>query len=153
MVHFGNYTGVPIAPTAEGIGDEPIDIATMHVVFMVSVYTLEHSARLRRGQKVWVQSTSRGQAAIELASYSTGTSRRGWISPVRPVTMSGISQLHQTLLSFFKGTHISKLVVSFQKHDSLTRSVPAALAVTFHWWAQRVGSVSRAVDVRPWLEI
>lgn len=71
-----------------------------------------------------------------------------WISPVLPVTMSGISQLHQTLLSFFKGTHISKLVVSFQKHDSLTRSVPAALTVAFHWWAQRVASVSRVVDVR-----
>lgn len=81
MVHFGNYTGVPIAPTAEGIGDEPIDIATMHVVFMVSVYTLEHSTRLRRGQKVSVQSTSRGQAAIELASYSTGTSRCGCVWP------------------------------------------------------------------------
>ncbi|CAI7597380.1 unnamed protein product [Penicillium crustosum] len=34
--------------------------------------------------------------------------RASWISPLRPVTISGISQLHQTLVSFFKGTHTSK---------------------------------------------
>lgn len=76
--------------------------------------------------------------------------RASWISPIHPVTVSGISQLHQALVSFFKGTHISKLGVSFQKHDTLMRMVPAAPTVAFHWWARRVGSVSRTVYVRPW---
>ncbi|OQD87429.1 hypothetical protein PENSOL_c077G04304 [Penicillium solitum] len=68
-------------------------------------------------------------------------------SPIRPVTISGISQLHQTLVSFFKGTHISKVVVSFRKHNSLMRIGSAAPTVTFHWWAQRVGAPGAQVLV------
>lgn len=78
--------------------------------------------------------------------------RASWISPLRPVTISGISQLHQTLVSFFKGTHTSKRQWVFQKHNSLMWIVPPATIVTFHWWAQQVGSVSSTVDMRP-LEI
>lgn len=68
--HFGNYTRVPAAlaqklqPSAD-----PVEAATMPLVYMTAVYAFEHVARLRKGQKVLIQSASGGLglAAIKLA--------------------------------------------------------------------------------------
>lgn len=68
--HFGNYTRVPAAlaqklqPSAD-----PVEAATMPLVYMTAVYAFEHLARLRKGQKVLIQSASGGLglAAIQLA--------------------------------------------------------------------------------------
>ncbi|KAI4671141.1 Type I Iterative PKS [Alternaria novae-zelandiae] len=56
--------------------------------------------------------------------------RAGRISPIQPLAISDISQLHQTLLAFSKGKHVGKLVVSFAS-NSLIRMVQAPPAVTF----------------------
>ncbi|KAI1462952.1 polyketide synthase [Daldinia caldariorum] len=50
--------------------------------------------------------------------------RAGHIGPVKPVTSSDVSQLDQVLLGFSKGTHIGKLVVTFQDPDALVKMVP-----------------------------
>ncbi|KAF2963728.1 hypothetical protein GQX73_g9837 [Xylaria multiplex] len=64
--------------------------------------------------------------------------RQGHIGPVNPYTVSDISQLHQVLLGFSKGTHIGKLVVSLANPESLVRMVPAVPAARFHSEAQYV---------------
>lgn len=68
--HFGNYTRVPAAlaqklqPSAD-----PVEAATMPLVYMTAVYAFEHVARLRKGQKLLIQSASGGLglSAIQLA--------------------------------------------------------------------------------------
>ena len=45
----------------------------------------------------------------------------GRIGPIRPYTASDISQLGETLLHFSKGTHIGKMVVSYQDLNSMIR--------------------------------
>ena len=254
--HFGNYTHVPAALAQKASpGNDLVDIATMPVVFMTAVYAFEHLTRLRRGQKVLIQSASGGVGlgAIQLArhkgadvfavagspdkvrflietvglprshvfaardlaelaravsatrnggfdvilstaqgdmlyetikalaplghlidigrldvndaravglelfqksaSFSSfdlarvvdrdpelGTQllqaadehyRAGRVGPIRPLAVSDISQLDQTLLSFSKATHVGKLVVTFENPDSLVRMVPAAPAASF----------------------
>lgn len=57
--------------------------------------------------------------------------RAGHIRPIHPMSVSDISQLDQTLLSFSKGTHIGKLVVSFQNPSTLVRMVSAPPAARF----------------------
>ncbi|KAF7538397.1 hypothetical protein G7054_g2978 [Neopestalotiopsis clavispora] len=52
--------------------------------------------------------------------------RAGDIGPIRPFTVSDISQLDQVLLGFSKGTHLGKLVVSFQDPNALVRVVQSA---------------------------
>lgn len=55
--------------------------------------------------------------------------RAGHISPIRPYHVSDISQLDQVLLKFSKGTHIGKMVISYQDPNSMLRvhqSVPRA---------------------------
>ncbi|KAK0671960.1 putative polyketide synthase [Cercophora samala] len=67
---FGNYTRVPAA-FAQKL--EPADIfaemATMPLVYMTAIYAFDHVARLRKGQKVLVQSATGGLglAAIQVA--------------------------------------------------------------------------------------
>ncbi|KAJ5365630.1 hypothetical protein N7517_008516 [Penicillium concentricum] len=53
------------------------------------------------------------------------------IGPIRPMSVSDISQLDQTLLGFSKGTHVGKLVVSFQDPNTLVRTVLAPPAAQF----------------------
>ncbi|KAJ5096375.1 hypothetical protein NUU61_005731 [Penicillium alfredii] len=68
--HFGNYTRVPAALAQKArAGDDPVDIATMPVVFMTAVYAFEHLTRLCKGQKVLIHSASGGVGlgAIQLA--------------------------------------------------------------------------------------
>lgn len=68
--HFGNYTRVPAAlaqklqPSADSV-----EAATMPLVYMTAVYAFEYVARLRKGQKVLIQSASGGLglAAVQLA--------------------------------------------------------------------------------------
>ncbi|KAJ5152586.1 uncharacterized protein N7482_009064 [Penicillium canariense] len=57
--------------------------------------------------------------------------RAGHIRPIHPMAVSDISQLDQTLLGFSKGTHVGKLVVSFQDPHTLVRMVPASPAARF----------------------
>jgi NADPH:quinone reductase-like Zn-dependent oxidoreductase len=68
--HFGNFTRVP-AVTAQKLhqNDDAVVMATMPLVYMTAVYAFEHVVRLRKGQKVLIQSASGGLglAAIELA--------------------------------------------------------------------------------------
>ena len=68
--HFGNYTRVPAA-FAQKLrpSDDLVEIATMPVVYMTAVYAFNHVARLRKGQKVLIQSATGGLglAAIQLA--------------------------------------------------------------------------------------
>ncbi|KAL8791268.1 MAG: hypothetical protein Q9213_000225 [Squamulea squamosa] len=45
----------------------------------------------------------------------------GRIGPIQPYTASDISHLDQTLLRFSKGTHIGKMVVSYQDPNSVIR--------------------------------
>ncbi|KAJ3579803.1 hypothetical protein NPX13_g762 [Xylaria arbuscula] len=68
--HFGNFTRVPALMARKvctGVG--PLEAATMPLVYMTAVYAFEHVARLRKGQKVLIQSASGGLglAAIQLA--------------------------------------------------------------------------------------
>ncbi|KAF4617041.1 hypothetical protein G7Y89_g15108 [Cudoniella acicularis] len=68
--HWGNYTRVPAALAQKmRDGDNPVELATMPLVYMTAVYAFEHVTRLRRGQKVLIQSASGGLglAAIQLA--------------------------------------------------------------------------------------
>ncbi|PHH91148.1 hypothetical protein CDD83_1525 [Cordyceps sp. RAO-2017] len=68
--HFGNYTRVPAALGQKLRPDaDTIEVATMPVAYMTAVYAFEHVTRLRRGQKVLIQSASGGLglAAIQLA--------------------------------------------------------------------------------------
>jgi NADPH:quinone reductase-like Zn-dependent oxidoreductase len=70
--HFGNFARVPavLAQKARSSNsDVLVDFATMPVVFMTAVYAFEHLTRLRRGQKVLMQSASGGVglAALQLA--------------------------------------------------------------------------------------
>jgi hypothetical protein len=57
--------------------------------------------------------------------------RAGSISPIRPYTPTEISHLDQVLLGFSKGTHIGKLVVTFQNPSSLLKMIPARPAARF----------------------
>ncbi|KAI1132296.1 polyketide synthase [Nemania abortiva] len=68
--HFGNFTRVPAALAQKvAPGVDPIDAATMPLVYMTAVYAFEHITRLRKGQNVLIQSASGGLglAAIQLA--------------------------------------------------------------------------------------
>ncbi|KAF2806012.1 polyketide synthase [Mytilinidion resinicola] len=56
--------------------------------------------------------------------------RAGRIAPIRPLAVSDISQLDQTLLSFSRGTHLGKLVVTFNP-NSPVRMVAAPPAASF----------------------
>ncbi|KAF2826264.1 polyketide synthase [Ophiobolus disseminans] len=56
--------------------------------------------------------------------------RAGRITPIRPHAVSDISKLDQTLLSFSRGTHLGKLVVTF-KPNSMVRMVAPPPAATF----------------------
>ncbi len=68
--HFGNYTRVP-GEMAQKLrpGADAVEAATMPLVYMTAVYAFEHVTRLRKGQKVLIQSASGGlgMAAIQLA--------------------------------------------------------------------------------------
>ncbi|KAL9109918.1 MAG: hypothetical protein Q9227_005441 [Pyrenula ochraceoflavens] len=57
--------------------------------------------------------------------------QKGNITPIRPFTSTDVSQLDKTLLNFSKGTHIGKLIVSFQNPGSLVKMVPAVPAARF----------------------
>lgn len=68
--HFGNYTRVPAALARKlQPGTDPVEAATMPLVYMTAVYAFEHVFRLKSGQKVLIQSASGGLglAAIQLA--------------------------------------------------------------------------------------
>ena len=68
--HFGNYTRVPAVLAQKLRPDvDAVEAATMPLVYMTVVYAFEHVARLRKAQKVLVQSASGGLglAAIQLA--------------------------------------------------------------------------------------
>ena len=70
--HFGNYTSVPAAFSQKlWPGDNLVEMATMPVVYMTAVYAFNHIARLRKGQKVLIQSATGGLglAAIQLARF------------------------------------------------------------------------------------
>jgi NADPH:quinone reductase-like Zn-dependent oxidoreductase len=71
------------------------------------------------------------QLGAELIQAVDEHYRAGRISPIRPLAASDISQLDQTLLTFSKGTHIGKLVVTFQNPDSLVRMVQAPPPASF----------------------
>lgn len=68
--HFGNYTRVPAVLAQKLQPDvDPIQAATVPLIFMTAVYAFEHVTRLRKNQKVLIQSASGGLglAAIQLA--------------------------------------------------------------------------------------
>lgn len=51
--------------------------------------------------------------------------RDGLIEPINPFTATDVSKLDQVLLKFSKGTHIGKLVVTFQDPQTLVKMLPA----------------------------
>ncbi|TGJ78773.1 hypothetical protein E0Z10_g9991 [Xylaria hypoxylon] len=53
------------------------------------------------------------------------------ITPIRPFTVSSISELDQTLLSFSKHTHVGKLVVSFLEPKSVIKVIQQPPVATF----------------------
>lgn len=57
--------------------------------------------------------------------------RAGIIGPVRPFTAFDVSQLDQVLLKFSKGTHLGKLVITYQDPDALVRMVPPVAVARF----------------------
>ena len=255
--HFGNYTHVPAA-FAQKLqpSDNLVEIATMPVVYMTAVYAFNHVTRLRKGQKVLIQSATGGLglAAIQLArskgaevyatvgnndkacfltdsmgipsshivssrdpsalsrvANMTGKAgfdvilstvvggdllyeslkalapmghlidvgrldvldskpiglelfqknanfssfdlnlvldnneklggqlmktvdelyRAGQIAPIRPFSTADVSELDRVLLGFTKGTHIGKMVVTFQNPDSLVKVIRAPPAARF----------------------
>lgn len=54
------------------------------------------------------------------------------IGPIRPYTASDISELGQTLLRFSKGTHIGKMVISYQDPNSMIRKHKSVTPTHFH---------------------
>ncbi|KAI0199499.1 polyketide synthase [Astrocystis sublimbata] len=58
--------------------------------------------------------------------------QKGFITPIRPMSSSDISALGESLLAFSKGTHLGKLIVTFQQPDTLVRGVLPIPRVTFH---------------------
>jgi NADPH:quinone reductase-like Zn-dependent oxidoreductase len=56
----------------------------------------------------------------------------GTLRPIRPFSTTDISQLDQALLGFSRGTHIGKLVVTFQNPDSLVKMMPSAPVARFN---------------------
>ncbi|KAL9047293.1 MAG: hypothetical protein Q9214_000093 [Letrouitia sp. 1 TL-2023] len=57
--------------------------------------------------------------------------RRGVIQPLRHITTFDVSELEQAMMHFAKGTHIGKVVVTFQNPDALLRVRPTPQRVTF----------------------
>lgn len=57
--------------------------------------------------------------------------RAGSIGPVSPFTAFDVSQLGQVLLKFSKGTHLGKLVITFQNHEAFVRMVPSVPVARF----------------------
>ncbi|RAH58516.1 polyketide synthase [Aspergillus piperis CBS 112811] len=68
--HFGTHTRVP-AGLARKLAEDvnPIEAATMPLVYMTAVYAFEHITRVRSGQKILIQSATGGLglAAIQVA--------------------------------------------------------------------------------------
>lgn len=58
--------------------------------------------------------------------------RNGDIGPIRPHHVSDISQLDQVLLKFSKGTHIGKMVVSYQNPQATLRVQETVPHAQFH---------------------
>ncbi|KAI8630503.1 hypothetical protein F5Y19DRAFT_427873 [Xylariaceae sp. FL1651] len=52
--------------------------------------------------------------------------REGLIRPIHPLSATDVSNLDQTLLKFSKGTHIGKMVVTFQNPQALVKMPPAS---------------------------
>ncbi|KAL9031280.1 MAG: hypothetical protein Q9196_000687 [Gyalolechia fulgens] len=254
--HFGNYTRVQAAFAQKLLpSDNLVEVATMPLVYMTAVYAFEHVTRLRKGQKVLIQSATGGLglAAVQIAqlkgaevfatvgsadkakfladtmnvpsshifssrslsdlpqavrttrnrgfdvilstakgdmlyasvkalaplgclvdvgrmdvmdaktiglelfqksanfsSFDLGLVldsdpvvggklmqtvneyyRAGHIAPIRPFSAADISQLDQVLLGFSKGTHIGKLVMTFQNPDSMVKMISPAPAARF----------------------
>ncbi|KAF1955974.1 polyketide synthase [Byssothecium circinans] len=57
--------------------------------------------------------------------------RAGQMGPLSSITTYDVSQLDQALMAFSKGTHIGKLVVTFQNPNALVKMVPAAPRAQF----------------------
>lgn len=57
--------------------------------------------------------------------------RAGHIGPVKPFSVSDVSQLDQVLLGFSKGTHVGKHVISFENPESKVPMVPAVPVARF----------------------
>lgn len=57
--------------------------------------------------------------------------RAGRITPIRPSSVFDVSKLDQALLSFSQGTHIGKLVVSFQNPSSIIKLLRQPQSATF----------------------
>lgn len=68
--NFGNYERVPAALAQQlQLADDLIEAATMPLVFMSAIYAFEFLARLKKDDKVLIQSASGGLglAAIQIA--------------------------------------------------------------------------------------
>ncbi|RYP57289.1 hypothetical protein DL769_009575 [Monosporascus sp. CRB-8-3] len=76
--------------------------------------------------------------------------RAGVIAPICPFTIYDVSELDRVLLGMSKGTHIGKLVVSFENPDSLVKLVREPPAVKFDSEARYIvtgglGGLGRAI--------
>ncbi|KAI0469724.1 polyketide synthase [Xylariaceae sp. FL0804] len=58
--------------------------------------------------------------------------RAGHIAPIAPLSTYHVSQLSQALLRFSKGTHLGKLVVTYDDPNTLVRMVPAVPRAFFN---------------------
>ena len=57
--------------------------------------------------------------------------RSGQIVPIRPFSVADVSNLDHVLLAFSKGTHIGKMVVTFQNPSSLVKAMRGTPATQF----------------------
>ncbi|KAH6651430.1 hypothetical protein BKA67DRAFT_537308 [Truncatella angustata] len=76
--------------------------------------------------------------------------RAGFIAPIRPYSVFDISELDQVLIGFSKGTHLGKYVMSFQKPDSLVKTLQEPPKASFDTQAVYVvtgglGGLGRAI--------
>ena len=67
----------------------------------------------------------------ELMKTVNGLYQTGRIAPIRPLSVSDVSELDQTLLSFSNGTHIGRLVVTFQNPNSIIKMLRQPQTATF----------------------
>ena len=78
--------------------------------------------------------------------------RRGHIRPFRQIKRFDVSQLEQAMMHFAKGTHVGKIVVTFEKPDTLLKVRPTPKQVAFdpdaaYLLAGCLGGIGRSISI------
>ena len=80
-----------------------------------------------------------------------GLYRRGHVRPFRQIKTFDVSQLEQAMMHFAKGTHIGKIVVTFQDPETLLKVRPTLKQVAFdpnaaYLLAGCLGGIGRSIS-------